>query len=138
MDDKINKQEREHRQMTTEQKDAHLLVSVSEAPSRIENFNIPSTSTGRTGALAVNSPSGLVLADDSNPNGSSKPLPNQKRDRKGNYALVETSEEADLGRDPRIKDKAGMEGMSAVPKPSGMDMASTPEMSPSRDARPLE
>eukprot|EP00965_Chrysotila_dentata_P254438 6211868-Pleurochrysis_carterae.AAC.1 len=31
-----------------------------------------------------------------------------------------------------------MEGVSAVPKSSGMDMAGTPEMSPSRDARLLE
>eukprot|EP00965_Chrysotila_dentata_P042631 1414309-Pleurochrysis_carterae.AAC.1 len=31
-----------------------------------------------------------------------------------------------------------MEGVSTVPKPSGMDIAGTPEVPPSRDARPLE
>eukprot|EP00965_Chrysotila_dentata_P037356 1242887-Pleurochrysis_carterae.AAC.1 len=31
-----------------------------------------------------------------------------------------------------------MEGVSTVPKPSGMDMAGTPEAPPSRDARPLK
>eukprot|EP00965_Chrysotila_dentata_P038732 1286761-Pleurochrysis_carterae.AAC.1 len=79
------------------------------------------------------------MADDPDPNGSSKCLPNQKRDRRGNYVLIETSEEADLGRAPRIKDKDDdMEGEAAVPKPSGMDMADPPEVLPSRDARPLE
>eukprot|EP00965_Chrysotila_dentata_P120765 3994201-Pleurochrysis_carterae.AAC.1 len=90
------------------------------------------------GALAVNSPSGLVMADDPNSNGSSKSLPNQKRDRRGSYVLEETSEEAGMGRAPRIKDKNGMEGVSTVPKLFGMDMAGIPEVSPSRDARPLE
>eukprot|EP00965_Chrysotila_dentata_P005073 166141-Pleurochrysis_carterae.AAC.1 len=78
------------------------------------------------------------MADDPDPNGSSKSLPNQKRNRRGNYVLVETSEEADLGRAPHIKDKDDMEGVLAVPKPSGMDMAGTPEVSPSRGARPFE
>eukprot|EP00965_Chrysotila_dentata_P077303 2552462-Pleurochrysis_carterae.AAC.1 len=81
MDDKINEREQEH-QTTTDQRDAHLLVSVLEAPSRVKNFTIPSTPTGRMGALAVNNFSGLVMADDPNPNGSSKSLPNQKRDRR--------------------------------------------------------
>eukprot|EP00965_Chrysotila_dentata_P107880 3563512-Pleurochrysis_carterae.AAC.1 len=63
MDDKII--EREHElQMTTDRRVSHLLVSDPEAPSRIENFNSPSTPTGRIGALAVNGPcSGLVMAD---------------------------------------------------------------------------
>eukprot|EP00965_Chrysotila_dentata_P087653 2893727-Pleurochrysis_carterae.AAC.1 len=78
------------------------------------------------------------MADDPDPNGSSKSLPSQKCDRRGNYVLVETSEEADLGRASCIKDKDDLEEVSAVPKPSGMDMAGTPEVSSSRDARPLE
>eukprot|EP00965_Chrysotila_dentata_P134424 4445449-Pleurochrysis_carterae.AAC.1 len=79
------------------------------------------------GALAVNSPSGLDMADDPNPNGFSKSLPNQKRDRRGNYVLVKTLEETGMGRATRTKDEDGMEGKSTVPKPSGMDMAGTPE-----------
>eukprot|EP00965_Chrysotila_dentata_P164737 5439567-Pleurochrysis_carterae.AAC.1 len=66
MDDKIYEREQEH-QATTDQRDAHLLVSVSEAPNRVENFTLPFTPTSRIGALAVNSPSGLVMADDPNP-----------------------------------------------------------------------
>eukprot|EP00965_Chrysotila_dentata_P070832 2341253-Pleurochrysis_carterae.AAC.1 len=46
---------------------------------------------------------------------------------------------SDLGRAPHIKDKVNdMEGVPAVPDPSGMDMAGTPEVSPSRDARPFK
>eukprot|EP00965_Chrysotila_dentata_P143948 4754886-Pleurochrysis_carterae.AAC.1 len=90
------------------------------------------------GALAVNGPSGLVMADDLNPNGSPKSLLNQKRDRKGNYVLVGTLEETGLSRATRIKDKDGMEWVSTVPKPSGMDMVGTPEVPPSRDACLLE
>eukprot|EP00965_Chrysotila_dentata_P069417 2293707-Pleurochrysis_carterae.AAC.1 len=72
------------------------------------------------------------MADDPNPNGSSKFLPNQKGDRRGNYVLVvEALEETGMGRAPHIKDKDGMEGVLTVPKPSGMDMAGTPEVSPS-------
>eukprot|EP00965_Chrysotila_dentata_P081290 2684501-Pleurochrysis_carterae.AAC.1 len=56
----------------------------------------------------------------------------------GNYVLVETPKGAELGRASCIKDKEDMEGVSAVPKPSGMDMAGTPDVSSSRDARPLE
>eukprot|EP00965_Chrysotila_dentata_P185824 6135014-Pleurochrysis_carterae.AAC.1 len=67
MDEKINEREQEL-QMTTDRRVSQLLVSDSEAPSRIENFNLPSTQTGRMGALAVNSPSGFVMADDPNPN----------------------------------------------------------------------
>eukprot|EP00965_Chrysotila_dentata_P076573 2528223-Pleurochrysis_carterae.AAC.1 len=67
MDDKINDREQEP-QTTTDQRDAHLLVSVSEAPSRMENFNTPSTPTSGIGALAVNSSSGLVMANDPDPN----------------------------------------------------------------------
>eukprot|EP00965_Chrysotila_dentata_P109217 3609352-Pleurochrysis_carterae.AAC.1 len=78
------------------------------------------------------------MADYPNPNGSPKPLPTQKRDRRGNYVLVETLEETGLGRDTRTKDKDGMEEVSTVPKPSGMDMAGTPEVTPSRNARPLD
>eukprot|EP00965_Chrysotila_dentata_P028966 962886-Pleurochrysis_carterae.AAC.1 len=79
------------------------------------------------------------MADDSNPNGSPKFLPNQKRGRRGNYVLVGTLEETGLGRDDtRTKDKDGMEGVSTVPKPSVMDMAGTPEVPSSRDARLLE
>eukprot|EP00965_Chrysotila_dentata_P139180 4602399-Pleurochrysis_carterae.AAC.1 len=130
MDDKIYEQEQEH-QATTDQRDAHLLVSVSEAPSRVENSTLPFTPTSRMGALAVNSPSGLVMAHDLNPNGSSKSLPNQKRNRRGNYVLVEALEETGMGRAPHIKDKNGMEGVWTVPKPFGMDMAGTPEVSPS-------
>eukprot|EP00965_Chrysotila_dentata_P056120 1860133-Pleurochrysis_carterae.AAC.1 len=104
----------------------------------MENFNISSTPTSGTGALAVNSPSGLVIADDPEPNGSSKSLPNQKRDRRGNYVLVEPSEGADLGWAFFIKDKDDIEGVSAVPKSAGVGMAGTPEVSPSRDARLLE
>eukprot|EP00965_Chrysotila_dentata_P095181 3146448-Pleurochrysis_carterae.AAC.1 len=67
MDDKIFEREQEL-QTTTDRRVAHLLVSDLEAPSQIENFNQSSTSTGRMGALAVNSPSGLVMAGDANPN----------------------------------------------------------------------
>eukprot|EP00965_Chrysotila_dentata_P162053 5351618-Pleurochrysis_carterae.AAC.1 len=67
MDDKINEREQEPH-MTTDRRVAHLLVSDSKAPSRMENFNLPSTPTGRMGASAMNSPSGLVMADDPNPN----------------------------------------------------------------------
>eukprot|EP00965_Chrysotila_dentata_P131050 4332090-Pleurochrysis_carterae.AAC.1 len=70
------------------------------------------------GALAVNSPFGLVMADNPNPNGSLKPPPIQKRDRKGDYVLVGTLEETGLGRDTSTKDKDGMEGVPTVPKPS--------------------
>eukprot|EP00965_Chrysotila_dentata_P070566 2332695-Pleurochrysis_carterae.AAC.1 len=66
--------------------------------------------SSRMGALAVNGPSGLVMADEPNPNGSPTPLPNQKRNRRGNYVLVGTLEETGLGRDTRTKDKDGMEG----------------------------
>eukprot|EP00965_Chrysotila_dentata_P073900 2440848-Pleurochrysis_carterae.AAC.1 len=89
MDDKTNEREQDH-QSTTDRRDAHLLVSVSEAPSRMENFNITSTPTSGKGALAVNSPSGLVKADGPKPNGSPKFLPNQKRDRRSSYVLVKT------------------------------------------------
>eukprot|EP00965_Chrysotila_dentata_P082891 2735128-Pleurochrysis_carterae.AAC.1 len=68
--------------MTTDRRVAHLLVSDPEAPSRIENFNLPSTPICRMGALAVNGPSGLVMANDPSPNGSPKSLPIQKRDRR--------------------------------------------------------
>eukprot|EP00965_Chrysotila_dentata_P023647 783968-Pleurochrysis_carterae.AAC.1 len=81
MDAKINEREQEH-QATTDQRDTHLLESVSEAPSRMGNFNITSTPTSGRGALAVNSPSGLVIADDPKPNGSATSPPNQKRDRR--------------------------------------------------------
>eukprot|EP00965_Chrysotila_dentata_P087576 2890871-Pleurochrysis_carterae.AAC.1 len=50
------------------------------------------------------------MADDPSPNGSLKSLPNQKRDRRGNYVLIETLEETGMGRAPCIKDKDGMEG----------------------------
>eukprot|EP00965_Chrysotila_dentata_P254863 6212019-Pleurochrysis_carterae.AAC.2 len=104
----------------------------------MENFNITSTPTRGIGALAVNGPSGLVLADDPEPNGSSKSLPNQKRDQRGNYVLVGTSERADLRKAFGINNKDDMEMVSAVPKPFGMDVAGTPGVSPSRDARLLE
>eukprot|EP00965_Chrysotila_dentata_P200610 6180068-Pleurochrysis_carterae.AAC.4 len=116
MDDKTNEREQDH-QATTDRRDAYLLVSVSEAPSQTENFNITSAPTSGRGALAVNSSSGLVTAYDPKPNDSSKSPPNQKRDR---------------------RDKDDMEGVSAVPKPSVMDMAGTPDASSSRDARLLE
>eukprot|EP00965_Chrysotila_dentata_P167490 5531009-Pleurochrysis_carterae.AAC.1 len=96
--------------MTTDRRVAHLLVSGLEATSRTENFNTLPTPTSRMGALTVNGPSGLVMADDPNPNGSSKPLPNQKRDQRGNYVLVGTLEETGLGRGTRTKDNDGMEG----------------------------
>eukprot|EP00965_Chrysotila_dentata_P098772 3265901-Pleurochrysis_carterae.AAC.1 len=67
MDDKIYEREQEQ-QATTDRRDAHRLVSVPEAPSRVETFNLPSTPICRMGALAVNGPSGLVMADDPNPN----------------------------------------------------------------------
>eukprot|EP00965_Chrysotila_dentata_P172082 5678807-Pleurochrysis_carterae.AAC.1 len=67
MDDKINEREQEN-QAVMDQRDTYLLVSVSEAPSQVENFTIPSTPTGRIGAFTVNSPSGLVMADDPDPN----------------------------------------------------------------------
>eukprot|EP00965_Chrysotila_dentata_P104022 3435044-Pleurochrysis_carterae.AAC.1 len=67
------------------------------------------------------------MADDPNPNGPPKSLPIQKRHRRGNYVLVGTLEETGLDRDTRTKDKDGKEGVSTVPKPSGMDMAGTPE-----------
>eukprot|EP00965_Chrysotila_dentata_P030061 1000797-Pleurochrysis_carterae.AAC.1 len=81
MEDKINKREQEH-QSASDQRNAHLLVSVSEAPSRMENFNTPSTQASGIGALAVNSPFGLVMAENPEPNGSSKSHPNQKRGRR--------------------------------------------------------
>eukprot|EP00965_Chrysotila_dentata_P006052 198481-Pleurochrysis_carterae.AAC.1 len=81
MNDKINEREQAH-QSTTDQGNAHLLVSVSEAPSRMENFNLTSTPASGRGALAANSPFGLVIADDPDSNGSLKSLPNQKRDRR--------------------------------------------------------
>eukprot|EP00965_Chrysotila_dentata_P023484 778455-Pleurochrysis_carterae.AAC.1 len=137
MDDKTNEREQDH-QATTDQRDAHFLVSVSEAPSQTENFNITSTPTSGRGALAVNSSSGLVTAYDPKPNGSSKSPPNQIRDRRGNYVLVETSTGAELRRASCIKDKDDMEGVSAVPKPSFIDMAGTPDASSSRVARLLE
>eukprot|EP00965_Chrysotila_dentata_P236238 6201206-Pleurochrysis_carterae.AAC.2 len=77
MDDKINDHKHDQRK-TTGQGDAHLLVSVPEASSQMESFNTTTSTSGR-GALAVNSPSGLVMADDSEPNGSPKPLPTRKR-----------------------------------------------------------
>eukprot|EP00965_Chrysotila_dentata_P181805 6001747-Pleurochrysis_carterae.AAC.1 len=92
MDDKIYEREQEP-QATTDRRDAHLLVSVSEALSRVENFTLQSTPTCRMGALAVNSPSGLAMTDDPNLNGPPKSLTNQKRDRRGNYVLVGTLEE---------------------------------------------
>eukprot|EP00965_Chrysotila_dentata_P068141 2254208-Pleurochrysis_carterae.AAC.1 len=55
-----------------------------------------------------------------------------------NYVLVGTLEETGLGRATRTNDKDGMDGVSTVPKPSGKDMAGTPEVTPSRDARLLE
>eukprot|EP00965_Chrysotila_dentata_P033022 1100235-Pleurochrysis_carterae.AAC.1 len=67
------------------------------------------------------------MADDPNPNGSSKPPPNQNRDRRGNYVLVGTFEETGLGRGISTKDKDDIEGVSTVPRPSGMDTAGTPE-----------
>eukprot|EP00965_Chrysotila_dentata_P083295 2748110-Pleurochrysis_carterae.AAC.2 len=105
----------------------------------MENSNSTSTPTSGRGALAVmNSPSGLVTVDDSEPTGPPKPLLTPKRDRKGNYVLVGTSEEAELGREHYLKVQGDTEGLSAVLKPSGMDMAGTPDVPPSRDARPLE
>eukprot|EP00965_Chrysotila_dentata_P050246 1665090-Pleurochrysis_carterae.AAC.1 len=96
MDDKIIEREQEP-QTTTDRRVVHLLVSVPEAPSRIENFNlVPSTPTSRMGTLAVNGPFGLVMADDPNPHGSPKSFPNQKRDRRVNYVLVGTLEETGL------------------------------------------
>eukprot|EP00965_Chrysotila_dentata_P050713 1681257-Pleurochrysis_carterae.AAC.1 len=86
MDDKTNEREQDH-QATTDRRYAHLLVNVSEAPSRKENFNITSTPTSERGALAVNSPSGLVTADDPEPNGSAKSPPNHKSDRRGDYTF---------------------------------------------------
>eukprot|EP00965_Chrysotila_dentata_P161532 5334782-Pleurochrysis_carterae.AAC.1 len=74
MDDKIFERE-QALQTTTDRRVVHLLVSDPEAPSQIENFNQSTTSTGRMGTLAVNSPSGLVMADESSPNGSLKPPP---------------------------------------------------------------
>eukprot|EP00965_Chrysotila_dentata_P055393 1838106-Pleurochrysis_carterae.AAC.2 len=63
----------------------------------MENSNFTSTPTSGRGALTVNSPSGLVTVDDSEPNGSSTPHP-QKRDRKGNYVLIGTLVEANFGK----------------------------------------
>eukprot|EP00965_Chrysotila_dentata_P021908 725361-Pleurochrysis_carterae.AAC.1 len=97
----------------------------------MENFNITSTPTSERGTLAVNSPSGLVTADDPEPNGSPKFLLSQKRNRRVDYILVETSEGAELGKDLYIKDKDDVEGVSAEPKLSGMDMAGTPDVSAS-------
>eukprot|EP00965_Chrysotila_dentata_P100674 3326621-Pleurochrysis_carterae.AAC.2 len=131
MDDKINDRER----MTTGQNRA----KVSKAPSQMENSNTTSTPTSGRGILAVNRPSGLVTVDDSEPNVFSKPLPSQnKGDQKGNYILVGTSVEANLGRDQHIKDKDDTERVSAVSKPSGMDMVGIPDVPPFCDARPLE
>eukprot|EP00965_Chrysotila_dentata_P170459 5626782-Pleurochrysis_carterae.AAC.1 len=102
MDDKIYEREQKH-QATTDQRNAHLLVSVSEAPSRVENFTLPFTPTSRMGALAVNSPFDLFMADDPNPNISSKFLMNQKRDRRGSYVLVETLEDSVSGIDGKAQ-----------------------------------
>eukprot|EP00965_Chrysotila_dentata_P224019 6193930-Pleurochrysis_carterae.AAC.2 len=94
MDDKIKEREQDQR-TTTGCGNAHLLVSVPEAPSRMDNFNTATpTSEGET--LAKNSLSGLVIVDESESNGSLIPLlPGWKRDQKGNYVLVGTSEKAD-------------------------------------------
>eukprot|EP00965_Chrysotila_dentata_P081920 2703538-Pleurochrysis_carterae.AAC.1 len=75
MDDKINDREQDQ-EAHTGRRDARILVSVSEAPSRMENSNITSTPTSGRGALAVNSPSGLDTADDPKHNGSPKSPPN--------------------------------------------------------------
>eukprot|EP00965_Chrysotila_dentata_P014506 480332-Pleurochrysis_carterae.AAC.1 len=97
-------------------------MSVSEARSWMENSHRTSTPTSGRETLAVNSPSGL------------------KGNRRGrSYVLVGTLEEAELGRDPYIKDKDDTEeAPAAVPKPSAMDMAGTLDVSAPCDARPLE
>eukprot|EP00965_Chrysotila_dentata_P167956 5545737-Pleurochrysis_carterae.AAC.1 len=110
MDDKTNDQEQDHQATTDRSRDAHLLMSFSEAPSRMENFNTTSTPTSGRKALAVNSPSELVTADDPEPNGSTKFHPTQKRNRRGDYVLIETSEGAELGKDLCNKDEDDMEG----------------------------
>eukprot|EP00965_Chrysotila_dentata_P207103 6183934-Pleurochrysis_carterae.AAC.2 len=136
MDDKINDREQDQR-MTTDQGDTHLLVGVLKAPSPMENFN-PTTSTSGRGELAMNSPSGLVMVDDSEPNGFSKPLPTWKRGEKGNYVFVGNSEEANLGRDRNFKDKDATEEVSAVFTSFGRDVGGIPDVSPSREACLLE
>eukprot|EP00965_Chrysotila_dentata_P249293 6208830-Pleurochrysis_carterae.AAC.1 len=137
MDDKISDRERDQRK-TKGQRDAHLLVSVSEAPSRMENSNYTSTPTSGRGALVVNSLVGPVTVDDSEPNGFSKLPPTYKRDQKDIYVLVGTSAESHLGRDQHIKDQDDTDGVSAVSKLSGMDVVGIPDVPPSHDARPLE
>eukprot|EP00965_Chrysotila_dentata_P225038 6194534-Pleurochrysis_carterae.AAC.4 len=124
-------------QNTTDQRDAHLLVGVSETPSPMKIFNL-TTSTSGGGALAVNSPSGLVMVNDSEPSGSSEPLSTRKRYQKGNYVFVGTSEEANWGRDQNPEEKGDTQGVSAVSKPSGVDMAGTPDVLSPRDACPPE
>eukprot|EP00965_Chrysotila_dentata_P118424 3914950-Pleurochrysis_carterae.AAC.1 len=81
MDDKINHQEQAQRTITG-QGDAHLSVSVLEAPSLMKNSNFTSTPTSGRKALVVYSPSGLVTADDPESNGSLRFPPTQKRDQK--------------------------------------------------------
>eukprot|EP00965_Chrysotila_dentata_P163884 5410040-Pleurochrysis_carterae.AAC.1 len=58
MDDKTNEREQDH-QATTDRRKAHLVVSVSKAPSRMENFNITFIPTSGREALAVNNLLGL-------------------------------------------------------------------------------
>eukprot|EP00965_Chrysotila_dentata_P247821 6207981-Pleurochrysis_carterae.AAC.2 len=101
MDDKSNEYEKGQRR-TTGQGDAHLLVSVSAAPSLMESSRFKSTTTSGRGA-----------------------------DLRGSGRH--------LGRDQQhIKDKENKEGVSAVPKPSGMDMVAMPDVVSSCDTRPLE
>eukprot|EP00965_Chrysotila_dentata_P084636 2793457-Pleurochrysis_carterae.AAC.1 len=117
MDNKSNEREQKH-QAVTGQVDAHLLVIVSEAPSRMENVQISSTPTSGIGALAVNSPPWLVIADDPEPNGSSKSLPNQNM----------TDGARTTWRGCRLYPNLLV----------CLGMAGTPEVSPTRDARLLE
>eukprot|EP00965_Chrysotila_dentata_P052905 1754382-Pleurochrysis_carterae.AAC.1 len=122
MDDKINDRERDQR-TATGQRDAHLLVSVLEAPSQMENSNTTSTPASGRGELAVNGPSGLVTVDDSEPNGSPKPLPTRNGDQKGKYVLVGSElGGSGSGKGQHIKDKDDTGRVLAVSKPSGVDM----------------
>eukprot|EP00965_Chrysotila_dentata_P195059 6176768-Pleurochrysis_carterae.AAC.1 len=125
-------------QMTTDRGDAHLLVSVFEAPSPMEDTDHLTFPTSGGEAPVVTSSSGQVAAHDSDPSGLWDLLPTWKSDRKDKYVIVDTAEGTNPGRDNIIiYNKDDTKGVSAVTTPSGTGMAGAPDEPPSRDARQL-
>eukprot|EP00965_Chrysotila_dentata_P212876 6187301-Pleurochrysis_carterae.AAC.2 len=135
IDDKMNDRESQEPLKTTDRSYAHLLVSVSEAPSPVANinFNTFSVLAGRSINWDFSS-SRQITADHSKPCGLSELLPTWASDLKGMHSLAETPKEATLGRDKIIKDKKNLAGVSAMTKPAGMDMVGAPVESPSHEA----